>query len=133
MAIIVYSTPTCPYCHMLKKFLDDKGVKYEDVDVAADPQRAQEMIDKSGQMGVPVGDINGKIIVGFNQPEVEAALAGAGNAEPAGIEEVVESQPSSETAENAKGASEAPGEDEGAPEEVVEEVLEPEDNQKEDS
>lgn len=144
MAIIVYSTPTCPYCHMLKKFLDDKGVQYEDVDVAADPERAQEMIDKSGQMGVPVADINGKIIVGFNQPEVEAALAVAGGTEPvesgeeeSGIEEVVESRPGAPQTDapkpgSAQSSSEAPGEDGGAPEEVIEEVVEPENNQKED-
>ena len=49
----VYSTPTCPYCHMVKDFLKEKGVEFEDIDVASDQAAAKEMIGKSGQMGVP--------------------------------------------------------------------------------
>lgn len=67
--VIVYSTPTCPYCNMAKNFFKENNVSYEDVNVAADHARAQEMVNKSGQMGVPVIDIDGKIVVGF-QPEV---------------------------------------------------------------
>lgn len=67
--VVVYSTPTCPYCIMAKNFFKDNKVEFEDVDVAVDRVRAQEMVDKSGQMGVPVIDIDGKIVVGF-QPKV---------------------------------------------------------------
>lgn len=67
--IIVYSTPTCHYCIMAKNYFTKMGVVYEDKNVGIDRAAAQEMIMKSGQMGVPVIDINGQIIVGF-QPEV---------------------------------------------------------------
>ena len=72
--IKIYSTPTCPYCVMAKNFLKQNKVEFEDIDVSINRQAAKEMIDKSGQMGVPVLDISGKIIVGFNRPEIEAAL-----------------------------------------------------------
>ncbi len=67
-SIIVYSTPTCPYCHYAKDFFTERGIAFEDVDVSKDHARAMEMISKSGQMGVPVVDIDGDILVGF-QPE----------------------------------------------------------------
>ncbi|MFA6269948.1 MAG: glutaredoxin domain-containing protein [Candidatus Paceibacterota bacterium] len=66
--VIVYSTPTCPYCVYAKNYFKENDVPFEDVDVSTDRARAQEMITKSGQMGVPVVDIDGKILVGF-QPE----------------------------------------------------------------
>jgi len=71
----VYSTKTCPWCHKTKEFLKEKGVKYEDIDVGADQKAANEMVEKSGQMGVPVTDIDGKIIVGFDKEAIEKALA----------------------------------------------------------
>jgi glutaredoxin 3 len=74
MNAIVYSTPTCPYCHMAKDYLEEKGVTVEEINVAEDHEKAQEMIQKSGQQGVPVIDINGKIIVGFNKEAIEEAL-----------------------------------------------------------
>lgn len=67
--IIIYSTPSCPYCVYAKNFFTQKGVTFEDVDVSRDHARAREMVQKSGQMGVPVIDIGGNIIVGF-QPDV---------------------------------------------------------------
>lgn len=70
MTIKVYSTPTCPYCVTLKNFLKEKGFDFEDIDVAAEPAKAQEMIEKSGQMGVPVVDIDGQIIVGFDREKI---------------------------------------------------------------
>jgi glutaredoxin 3 len=73
--VTVYSTPTCPFCHKAKDYLKEKGVEFEDVDVAADTVRAEEMVKKSGQMGVPVLDINGTIIVGFDIPKIDEALA----------------------------------------------------------
>ena len=72
--IKVFSTPTCPYCHMLKDFLRDRKVEFEDIDVAADHDAAKQMIEKSGQMGVPQIEINGKIIVGFDKPAIEKEL-----------------------------------------------------------
>ncbi len=73
--IKVYSTPTCPYCKMAKAFLTEKKVDFDDIDVASNQDAAKEMIEKSGQMGVPVIDISGKVIVGFDQQAIEAELA----------------------------------------------------------
>ena len=73
--IKIYSTPTCPYCTKAKEFLKEKGIKFEDIDVASDQEAAKEMVEKSGQMGVPVIDIDGKIIVGFDQAKLEEALS----------------------------------------------------------
>lgn len=75
--IIVYSTTTCPYCVMAKQYLNSKKVKYEDVDLNKQRERVYEIIAKSGQTGVPVLDINGKIIVGFDKNAIDAALADA--------------------------------------------------------
>ncbi|MFA5930666.1 MAG: glutaredoxin domain-containing protein [Candidatus Micrarchaeia archaeon] len=72
--VTVYSTPTCPYCVMAKRYLNERGVKYEDADVSRDQARALEMLTKTGQMGVPVLDIGGKVIVGFNRPAIDDAL-----------------------------------------------------------
>lgn len=66
--VIVYSTPTCPYCVYAKDFFKENNIPFEDIDVAKDRAKAQEMVKKSGQMGVPVIDIDGNVLVGF-QPE----------------------------------------------------------------
>lgn len=76
MNVKVYSTPTCPYCKLLKDFLSEKKVDFEDINVASDPTAANEMVKLSGQMGVPVADIEGQIIVGWNKDAVEEALSG---------------------------------------------------------
>ena len=73
--VTVYSTPTCPYCVMAKRYLSERGIKYEDVNVAADQSRALEMLTKTGQMGVPVLDIGGHVIIGFDRNAIEHALA----------------------------------------------------------
>jgi len=73
----VYSTESCPYCTMVKRFLDSNNVEYENINVGEDREKAQEMIDKSGQMGVPVVDINGTIIIGYDKNKILAALKGA--------------------------------------------------------
>lgn len=70
----VYSTPTCPYCHRAKDFLKDNNIAFEDVDVSADDKAAEEMIQKTGQMGVPVLDIEGELIVGFDKERIKQAL-----------------------------------------------------------
>ncbi len=74
MAVLIYSTPTCPYCHMAKDFFKKHNVEYKDVNVAADENALRDMITKSGQMGVPVIDVNGQIIVGFDKEGIAAAL-----------------------------------------------------------
>lgn len=70
----VYSTENCSWCHRLKDFLRENKIEFEDIDVGKDRKAAEEMVEKSGQMGVPVSDIDGKIIVGFNVPEIKKAL-----------------------------------------------------------
>ena len=70
----IYSTPTCPYCVRVKQFLKDNNIEFEDIDVSADQQKAEEMVKVSGQMGVPVIDIEGEVIVGFEKEEIKKAL-----------------------------------------------------------
>jgi len=74
--VIVYSAPTCPWCTTAKEFLQEKGIQFEDKDISTDEAARNEMMQKSGQSGVPVLDINGKIIVGFNAAAIENALKG---------------------------------------------------------
>ncbi|MDD4251171.1 MAG: glutaredoxin domain-containing protein [Candidatus ainarchaeum sp.] len=74
MSVKVYSTNACPFCVMVKDWLKDKKVVFEEFNVGVDQQKAQEMIDKSGQMGVPVIDISGNIIIGFDKPKLEKIL-----------------------------------------------------------
>ena len=74
MAIAIYTTPSCGYCVKAKDYFRANHVPFTEYNVATDKRRAEEMVRKSGQMGVPVIDLNGKIIVGFNQPEIEKAL-----------------------------------------------------------
>ena len=74
MVVKVYSTSACPYCHMTKEFLKKNNIEFEDIDVSNDQKAAQEMIEKSGQMGVPVIDVNGKIIVGYNVTTLKETL-----------------------------------------------------------
>ncbi len=74
MAITMYTTPSCTYCKKAKDFFRQNNVRFTEYDVSRDQRKADEMVRKSGQMGVPVIDVNGRIIVGFNQPEVERAL-----------------------------------------------------------
>jgi len=72
--VIVYSTSTCPYCDMAKTYLKENNIKYIDYDVALDRKKAKEMIIKSGQKGVPVLEIKGRIVVGFRPEEIQKAL-----------------------------------------------------------
>ncbi len=71
----IYSTPTCPWCKKAKDYFKEKKIEFEDINVAEDDKARKEMIEKSGQMGVPVIDIKGKIIVGFDQETIEKELA----------------------------------------------------------
>ena len=72
--IKIYSTPTCPWCKRAKAYLTEKGIAFESVDVSSDEKAQKEMIDKSGQMGVPVIEVNGEIIVGFDQERLGEVL-----------------------------------------------------------
>ncbi|MBN2025311.1 MAG: glutaredoxin family protein [Actinobacteria bacterium] len=76
--IRLYSTPSCPYCRMAKDFLTEEGVQFTAVDVSEDERAAQEMVDKSGQMGVPVMELENVIIVGFDRGAYHKALVDAG-------------------------------------------------------
>jgi len=78
MTVTVYTTATCPYCKLVKEYLDEHDIAYKNIDVGEDPAAANEMVKKSGQMGVPVIDVDGEIIVGWNKDELEAALAKKG-------------------------------------------------------
>lgn len=72
--VTVYSTPTCPFCIRAKQFLKESKIQFEDIDVSSDQTKAQEMIERSGQMGVPVIDIDGTIVVGFDKDKIKEAL-----------------------------------------------------------
>lgn len=72
--ITIYSTPTCHFCQMTKDFLKEKGIAYTDFDVAHDLEKRQEMIQKSGQMGVPVIFIGDEMIIGFDKERIASTL-----------------------------------------------------------
>ncbi|MCS6845988.1 MAG: glutaredoxin family protein [Caldilineales bacterium] len=72
--VIVFSTPTCTYCNAVKAYFRQKGVKFRDVDVSRDPAAARDMVRRSGQQGVPVIDIGGKIVVGFDKAKIDSLL-----------------------------------------------------------
>ena len=72
--ITIYSTPSCHFCHMAKDFFKEKNVAFEDFDVSSDLEKRKEMIDRSGQMGVPVIFIDDQMVVGFNQPKIMEIL-----------------------------------------------------------
>lgn len=72
--VIVYSTPTCPWCSRAKAYLAQLGVPYEDKDVSRDVEAAREMVRISGQMGVPVLVIDGNVVVGFDKPRIDELL-----------------------------------------------------------
>jgi glutaredoxin-like YruB-family protein len=72
--VIVYSATWCAFCHAAKEYFDKLGVKYTDKDVEKDPAAGLEAVDKSSQRGIPVIDIDGDIIIGFDRPKIDAAL-----------------------------------------------------------
>lgn len=72
--VAIYTTPKCVYCKMAKQFFKENGVEYEEYDLAADEQKVEEMIERSGQMGVPVIDVDGKLIIGFDKQALKQAL-----------------------------------------------------------
>lgn len=72
--VIIYSTPTCHFCHMAKNFFKENNVAYTEKDAASDLTARKEAVKKSGQMGVPVIDIDGQIVIGFNEPKLRELL-----------------------------------------------------------
>ena len=74
MAVTIYTTPSCVFCKMTKEFFKANNVQYQELDVAADAKAREAMIAKSGQFGVPVTDINGQIVIGFDQARLKELL-----------------------------------------------------------
>jgi glutaredoxin 3 len=72
--ITIYGAEWCAFCHMAMRYLDDKDVKYTYIDVDKDPAKGMEAVEKSGQRGIPVIDLGGDIIVGFDRPRIDAGL-----------------------------------------------------------
>jgi len=72
--VIIFTTPTCTYCRAAKRYLRQRGIRFKDVDVSRDPTAARDMVRRSGQSGVPVLDIGGKIVVGFNREKIDRLL-----------------------------------------------------------
>ena len=72
--VTIYSTPTCVYCNAAKVFFKEKGIEYTEYNVATDHDKRKEMIEKSGQMGVPVIAIDDEMVIGFNQPKIKQLL-----------------------------------------------------------
>lgn len=70
----IYTTPTCPYCEMAKTFFRENKIEFEEIDVSSNREAAMEMIEKSGQMGVPVIEIDNKIIIGFDVNAIKKVL-----------------------------------------------------------
>lgn len=70
----VFSTPTCPYCVTLKEFLKSREIDFEDIDVSQDMEAQKDMIERSGQMGVPVVDIDGEMVIGFDRERISKLL-----------------------------------------------------------
>ncbi len=72
--VTIYSAKWCAFCHAAKEYMDKLGVKYDDKDIDSDRAFAEEAVSKSGQMGIPVIDINNNIIIGFDRPKIDQAL-----------------------------------------------------------
>jgi glutaredoxin-like YruB-family protein len=72
--VVVYSTPSCPWCNRLKQYLRENNIKFRDIDVSKDQKAAEEMVKRSGQQGVPQADINGQIVIGFDKKKIDKLL-----------------------------------------------------------
>ena len=72
--VIIYTTPTCGFCKMAKDYFDDNDISYETKDVTTNPDAYNEILEKSGQLGTPVIDIDGEVIIGFDQPKIDKAI-----------------------------------------------------------
>lgn len=74
MTIKIYTTPTCPWCIKTKEFLKENKIKFKEIDVASNQKAAKEIINRSGQTSVPVIDVDGKLILGFDEQKIKKAL-----------------------------------------------------------
>jgi glutaredoxin-like YruB-family protein len=74
MAVKIYTTSTCPWCKKTKEFLKKNKIKFKEINVELNEKAAREMVEKSGQMGVPVIDIEGEIVVGFDEAKLKKLL-----------------------------------------------------------
>ena len=72
--VTIYSTPTCHFCHAAKDFFKENNVEFQDFDVSVDPAKRQEVVEKSGQMGVPVIFVDNEMVIGFNRPKLTELL-----------------------------------------------------------
>lgn len=72
--VTIYTSPTCAYCHMLRKYLQEKNVEFEEVDITQDQDAAQKIVSETGQMGVPVTNIDGTYILGFAKDTIKEKL-----------------------------------------------------------
>ncbi len=72
--VLIFTTPTCAFCNMAKKYFRERGIRFKEVDVSRDAAAARDMVRRSGQQGVPVIDIGGKIVVGFDRPKIDKLL-----------------------------------------------------------
>lgn len=73
--VIIYTTPTCVWCKTAKKFFQEHNVAYREIDVSKDFQKAEEMVQKSGQTAVPVIEVNGEVVIGFDKPKLQELLS----------------------------------------------------------
>lgn len=76
MDVRIYTTPTCHWCRVAKEYFKDKEIEYEEYNVAEDEEKATEMVNKSGQRGVPVIDIDGQLIIGFDKETIDKLIEG---------------------------------------------------------
>lgn len=72
--ITIYGAEWCAFCHMVKRYLDDKNIKYKYIDVDHDQAAARHIVEKTGQAGIPVTEIGDEVIIGFDRPKIDAAL-----------------------------------------------------------
>jgi glutaredoxin-like YruB-family protein len=72
--VLVFTTPTCPWCVRVKKYLRERHVPFREIDVARDQKAARDLVRRTGQMGVPVVEIDGKPIIGFDRPRIDKLL-----------------------------------------------------------
>lgn len=74
-SIIIYTTPSCHFCHMAKEYFKSKGWQFTDINVAGNVEKQKELVAKSGQFGVPVITVDGKIIIGFDRPKIDKLMS----------------------------------------------------------
>jgi glutaredoxin-like YruB-family protein len=72
--VLIFTTPTCPWCRRAKEYLRQRGVSFREVDVSRDPAAARDLLRRTGQLGVPVIEIDGRPVVGFDRPRIDALL-----------------------------------------------------------